>query len=131
MLGALQGGFTATATATAEAKSKAKSKAAARSAAAFDLVFAVDVASAFAVDVHPPLHAAEHRSDLWGQPAWMPAERGQAMDGLSARYPRDREKRRAPTCASVSRESAACRGAHSFGYFPWAFKESNSRDSAK
>ncbi|WP_295682640.1 hypothetical protein, partial [uncultured Nevskia sp.] len=26
---------------------------------------------------------------------------------------------------------AACRGAHSFGYFPWAFKESDPRDSAE
>jgi hypothetical protein len=87
MLGALQGGFTATATATAEAKSKAKSKAAAQSAAAFDLVFAVDVdvALAFAVDVHPHCMApsiaaisggSRHGCRLSAVRPWMACPRG-------------------------------------------------------
>jgi len=61
----------------------------------------------------------------------MPVERCQAMDGLSARRPGEREKHREPTRAFASSESAARRGAHSFGYFPWAFKESDPRDSAE
>ncbi len=77
-----------------------------------------------------PLLDAEHRSDLWGQTAWMPAERGQAMDGLSARYPRDREKRRESDRASASRDPTACRGPAFFAYF-LCVKESEARDSAK
>lgn len=128
MLGALQGGFTATATATAEAESKAK--AAALRAAAFVVAVAVvvDVASAFAVDVHPHCMApsiaaisggSRHGCRLSAVRPWMACPRGTPEIARSAGY----------------RRTASCPPTPCLGALLWllssAVEESNLRDSAK
>ena len=65
--------------------SRVKSTAAARSAAAVSLQLMLPLILPLPWTLIP-LHAAEHRSDRRGRPAWMPVERCRARDGPSARY---------------------------------------------